>query len=167
MFDSWSCCFFFLLTHYCLTGDIFVQYHPVMWICQWNMKHQIQIIMRSLSAKKLNRKLSKFSSSPLIGDANLQISSLAEELAKKTEDASRQQEEITHLLSQIVDLQKKVKCVSAWLYRWVTVCSSISLRAFWFCLGILQGYSWWCFCVDVCVAVRSRKWGAHAAPGSC
>ncbi|XP_060778057.1 trafficking kinesin-binding protein 1 isoform X3 [Neoarius graeffei] len=40
-------------------------------------------------------------------DANLQISSLAEELAKKTEDASRQQEEITHLLSQIVDLQKK------------------------------------------------------------
>ncbi|XP_017329582.1 trafficking kinesin-binding protein 1 isoform X3 [Ictalurus punctatus] len=43
-------------------------------------------------------------------DANLQISSLAEELAKKTEDASRQQEEITHLLSQIVDLQKKVKC---------------------------------------------------------
>ncbi|XP_062847516.1 trafficking kinesin-binding protein 1 isoform X2 [Trichomycterus rosablanca] len=43
-------------------------------------------------------------------DANLQMSSLAEELAKKTEDASRQQEEITHLLSQIVDLQKKVKC---------------------------------------------------------
>uniref|UniRef100_A0A8C9VIY9 Trafficking kinesin protein 1 n=1 Tax=Scleropages formosus TaxID=113540 RepID=A0A8C9VIY9_SCLFO len=44
-------------------------------------------------------------------DANLQISSIAEELAKKTEDASRQQEEITHLLSQIVDLQKKTKCV--------------------------------------------------------
>uniref|UniRef100_A0A8D0CCR6 Trafficking kinesin protein 1 n=1 Tax=Scleropages formosus TaxID=113540 RepID=A0A8D0CCR6_SCLFO len=43
-------------------------------------------------------------------DANLQISSIAEELAKKTEDASRQQEEITHLLSQIVDLQKKTKC---------------------------------------------------------
>ncbi|KAL4616919.1 trafficking kinesin-binding protein 1-like [Arapaima gigas] len=43
-------------------------------------------------------------------DANLQISSIAEELAKKTEDASRQQEEITHLLSQIVDLQKKAKC---------------------------------------------------------
>ncbi|XP_022608957.1 trafficking kinesin-binding protein 1-like isoform X2 [Seriola dumerili] len=42
-------------------------------------------------------------------DANLQISSLAEELARKTEDASRQQEEITHLLSQIVDLQKKAK----------------------------------------------------------
>lgn len=45
------------------------------------------------------------------GDANLQISSLAEELARKTEDASRQQEEITHLLSQIVDLQKKAKLV--------------------------------------------------------
>uniref|UniRef100_A0A8C6KVF2 Trafficking kinesin protein 1 n=1 Tax=Nothobranchius furzeri TaxID=105023 RepID=A0A8C6KVF2_NOTFU len=41
--------------------------------------------------------------------ANLQISSLAEDLARKTEDASRQQEEITHLLSQIVDLQKKAK----------------------------------------------------------
>ncbi|XP_070583491.1 trafficking kinesin-binding protein 1 isoform X3 [Erythrolamprus reginae] len=42
-------------------------------------------------------------------DANLQISSISEELAKKTEDAARQQEEITHLLSQIVDLQKKAK----------------------------------------------------------
>uniref|UniRef100_A0A8C2JQV5 Trafficking protein, kinesin binding 1a n=1 Tax=Cyprinus carpio TaxID=7962 RepID=A0A8C2JQV5_CYPCA len=42
-------------------------------------------------------------------DANIQISTIAEELAKKTEDASRQQEEITHLLSQIVDLQKKAK----------------------------------------------------------
>ncbi|XP_034031225.1 trafficking kinesin-binding protein 1 isoform X2 [Thalassophryne amazonica] len=42
-------------------------------------------------------------------DANLQISSLAEELSRKTEDASKQQEEITHLLSQIVDLQKKAK----------------------------------------------------------
>uniref|UniRef100_A0A3B3DQF6 Trafficking protein, kinesin binding 1a n=1 Tax=Oryzias melastigma TaxID=30732 RepID=A0A3B3DQF6_ORYME len=41
--------------------------------------------------------------------ANLQISSLAEELARKSDDASRQQEEITHLLSQIVDLQKKAK----------------------------------------------------------
>nr|XP_057909077.1 trafficking kinesin-binding protein 1-like isoform X2 [Doryrhamphus excisus] len=42
-------------------------------------------------------------------DANVQISSLAEELARKSEDASKQQEEITHLLSQIVDLQKKAK----------------------------------------------------------
>ncbi|XP_072317713.1 trafficking kinesin-binding protein 1 isoform X2 [Eucyclogobius newberryi] len=42
-------------------------------------------------------------------DANRQIGSIAEELAKKTEDATRQQEEITHLLSQIVDLQKKAK----------------------------------------------------------
>ncbi|XP_061772273.1 trafficking kinesin-binding protein 1 isoform X1 [Nerophis ophidion] len=42
-------------------------------------------------------------------DANVQMSSLAEELARKSEDASRQQEEITHLLSQIVDLQKKAK----------------------------------------------------------
>ncbi|XP_034553786.1 trafficking kinesin-binding protein 1 isoform X2 [Notolabrus celidotus] len=42
-------------------------------------------------------------------NANQQACSLAEELARKSEDASRQQEEITHLLSQIVDLQKKAK----------------------------------------------------------
>ncbi|XP_064411021.1 trafficking kinesin-binding protein 1 isoform X3 [Latimeria chalumnae] len=42
-------------------------------------------------------------------DANVQIVSISEELAKRTEDAARQQEEITHLLSQIVDLQKKAK----------------------------------------------------------
>uniref|UniRef100_H2RXI0 Trafficking kinesin protein 1 n=1 Tax=Takifugu rubripes TaxID=31033 RepID=H2RXI0_TAKRU len=42
-------------------------------------------------------------------NSNLQITSLSEELARKSDDASRQQEEITHLLSQIVDLQKKVK----------------------------------------------------------
>ncbi|KAF7664685.1 hypothetical protein LDENG_00168480 [Lucifuga dentata] len=41
--------------------------------------------------------------------SSLQISVIAEELARKTEDASRQQEEITYLLSQIVDLQKKTK----------------------------------------------------------
>ncbi|XP_056457430.1 trafficking kinesin-binding protein 1 isoform X3 [Gadus chalcogrammus] len=41
--------------------------------------------------------------------ANMQMSSLAEELGRKSDDASRQQEEITHLLSQIVDLQKKAK----------------------------------------------------------
>uniref|UniRef100_A0A671UI97 Trafficking kinesin protein 1 n=1 Tax=Sparus aurata TaxID=8175 RepID=A0A671UI97_SPAAU len=41
--------------------------------------------------------------------SSLQISAIAEELARKTEDAARQQEEITHLLSQIVDLQKKAK----------------------------------------------------------
>lgn len=46
------------------------------------------------------------------GLSSLQISAIAEELARKTEDASRQQEEITHLLSQIVDLQKKAKSVS-------------------------------------------------------
>lgn len=48
----------------------------------------------------------------LKGDANIQIANISEELAKKTEDAARQQEEITHLLSQIVDLQKKAKAVS-------------------------------------------------------
>ncbi|XP_078055762.1 trafficking kinesin-binding protein 1 isoform X3 [Mustelus asterias] len=42
-------------------------------------------------------------------ESNIQLVNLAEELAKKTEDTARQQEEITHLLSQIVDLQKKAK----------------------------------------------------------
>ncbi|KAI4818320.1 hypothetical protein KUCAC02_011664, partial [Chaenocephalus aceratus] len=41
--------------------------------------------------------------------SSLQINTIAEELARKTEDASRQQEDITHLLSQLVDLQKKTK----------------------------------------------------------
>ncbi|KAJ3608627.1 hypothetical protein NHX12_023159 [Muraenolepis orangiensis] len=41
--------------------------------------------------------------------SSLQINTIAEELARKTDDASRQQEEITHLLSHIVDLQKKAK----------------------------------------------------------
>lgn len=50
--------------------------------------------------------------SRLSGLSSLQISTIAEELARKTEDASRQQEEITRLLSQIVDLQKKAKSVS-------------------------------------------------------
>lgn len=49
------------------------------------------------------------------GNSNLQITSLSEELARKSDDASRQQEEITHLLSQIVDLQKKVKLVGGHL----------------------------------------------------
>ncbi|XP_024862715.1 trafficking kinesin-binding protein 1 isoform X1 [Kryptolebias marmoratus] len=44
--------------------------------------------------------------------SGLQISAIAEELARKTEDASRQQEEVTRLLSQIVDLQKKAKSLA-------------------------------------------------------
>lgn len=38
-------------------------------------------------------------------DANLQVRQLSEELAKKVEDSLRQQEEITQLLAQVVDLQ--------------------------------------------------------------
>lgn len=43
-------------------------------------------------------------------DANLQVRQLSEELAKKVEDSLRQQEEITQLLAQVVDLQ--VSCIS-------------------------------------------------------
>ncbi|XP_069943683.1 trafficking kinesin-binding protein 1-like isoform X9 [Cherax quadricarinatus] len=44
-----------------------------------------------------------------ISDANLQIGQLSEELAKKVEDSLRQQEEITQLLAQVVDLQSRSK----------------------------------------------------------
>lgn len=65
-----------------------------------------QVLDTCLSLSRLETKLF------LSGMSSLQISAIAEELARKTEDASRQQEEITHLLSQIVDLQKKAKSVS-------------------------------------------------------
>ena len=52
------------------------------------------------------------------------MSSLAEELGRKSDDASRQQEEITHLLSQIVDLQKKAKSVRT--HTVTRVCSNSS-----------------------------------------
>lgn len=68
----------------------------------------------------------------LPGNSNLQISSLSEELARKSDDASRQQEEITHLLSQIVDLQKKAKLVlrhpiSSLIFSEIS-CSCVLLR---------------------------------------
>ncbi|XP_054711268.1 trafficking kinesin-binding protein 1-like [Uloborus diversus] len=44
---------------------------------------------------------------------NKQLAFLQEEVAKKTEDNIRQQEEITQLLSQIVDLQRKLRDVTA------------------------------------------------------
>ncbi|CAM9602076.1 unnamed protein product [Lampetra fluviatilis] len=42
-------------------------------------------------------------------DAHLQIGHLTDELGRRNEDSARQQEEITHLLSQIVDLQRRAK----------------------------------------------------------
>lgn len=44
-----------------------------------------------------------------LSDANIQITTLQEEVAKKTDDSIRQQEEITQLLSQVVDLQRRVR----------------------------------------------------------
>ncbi|XP_050691976.1 trafficking kinesin-binding protein 1-like isoform X2 [Eriocheir sinensis] len=44
-----------------------------------------------------------------LSDANIQVSQLSEELAKKVEDSLRQQEEITQLLAQVVDLQSRNK----------------------------------------------------------
>ncbi|KAG1683551.1 Trafficking kinesin-binding protein 1 [Nymphon striatum] len=48
-----------------------------------------------------------------LSETNFQVRSLAEELAKKAEDNIRQQEEITYLLSQVVELQKNVRMSSA------------------------------------------------------
>ncbi|XP_072338458.1 trafficking kinesin-binding protein 2 isoform X3 [Scyliorhinus torazame] len=42
-------------------------------------------------------------------ETNIQISNMADELSKKNNDIARHQEEITNLLSQIVELQLKVK----------------------------------------------------------
>lgn len=40
-----------------------------------------------------------------------EVNKLSAELAKKTEENFKQQEELTHLLTQICDLQKKCKKV--------------------------------------------------------
>ncbi len=45
----------------------------------------------------------------LTGESNGQIMSLADELSQKNEDLMRHQEEIAQLLSQIVELQQRVK----------------------------------------------------------
>ncbi|GIX97439.1 trafficking kinesin-binding protein 1 [Caerostris darwini] len=46
-------------------------------------------------------------------EANKQLTILQEEVARKSEDSIRQQEEITQLLSQIVDLQRKLRDITA------------------------------------------------------
>ncbi|GFR00648.1 trafficking kinesin-binding protein 1 [Trichonephila clavata] len=46
-------------------------------------------------------------------EANKQLTILQEEVGRKSEDSIRQQEEITQLLSQIVDLQRKLRDITA------------------------------------------------------
>ncbi|KAG8185931.1 hypothetical protein JTE90_010717 [Oedothorax gibbosus] len=48
-----------------------------------------------------------------LSEANKQLSVLHEEVGRKSEDNIRQQEEITQLLSQIVDLQRKLRDITA------------------------------------------------------
>lgn len=43
--------------------------------------------------------------------ANKQVVAVSEELARKVEDSLRQQEEISSLLGQVVDLQQRCKAV--------------------------------------------------------
>ncbi|GAB1600514.1 trafficking kinesin-binding protein 1-like isoform X2 [Argonauta hians] len=47
-----------------------------------------------------------------LADVNSQLEIFSDELARKTEESSRQKEEITNLLSQVVDLQRKNREVS-------------------------------------------------------
>lgn len=47
----------------------------------------------------------------ILASLNKQVVNLSEELAKKVEDSLRQQEEISSLLAQIVDLQARCKVV--------------------------------------------------------
>lgn len=55
-----------------------------------------------------------------LAEASREVVLLSEELARKTEDTARQQEEISQLLAQVVDLQHRCRMVSkgtcgAWL----------------------------------------------------
>ncbi|CAE1290461.1 TRAK1 [Acanthosepion pharaonis] len=47
-----------------------------------------------------------------LSDVNSQLESFSDELAQKTEESSRQKEEITNLLSQVVELQRKNREIS-------------------------------------------------------
>ena len=47
----------------------------------------------------------------LAAEVNQQVEVFAEELTRKTDENSRQKEEITAHLAQLVDLQKRVRCV--------------------------------------------------------
>lgn len=58
-----------------------------------------------------------------LAEASRQVAMLAEELARRGEDAVRQQEEISQLLAQIVNLQQKCRSVSVvYLLGWTGPC---------------------------------------------
>lgn len=49
---------------------------------------------------------------PSAAEASQQVTYLSEELARKAEDTVRQQEEISQLLAQVVELQQRCRSVS-------------------------------------------------------
>ena len=51
-----------------------------------------------------------------LASAKLQITSLTDEIAQKFEDNVRQQEEITQLISMVVELQSRQKQVKFWVF---------------------------------------------------
>lgn len=61
--------------------------------------------------------------------ANKQVVDLSEELARKVEDTLRQQEEISSLLAQIVDLQARCKAVRDSFFHMISDISGIKYLA--------------------------------------
>lgn len=70
------------------------------------------------------------------GEANMQLSYLQEEVGRKSEDNIRQQEEITQLLSQIVDLQRKLRDVRKY-YFYGNICKICNVTCIHLCLLFL------------------------------
>lgn len=63
-----------------------------------------------------------FISSMHVASANKQVVALSEELARKVEDSLRQQEEISSLLGQVVDLQQRCKGVGDAMWHICKTC---------------------------------------------
>lgn len=61
-----------------------------------------------------------------VADVNSQLEVFSDELARKTEESSRQKEEITSLLSQVVDLQRKNREVC--IFCFIVLCFSLNFN---------------------------------------
>lgn len=70
--------------------------HSCFTVWQWGTDSKLQVYLGALSVS---------------ASVNKQVVDLSEELARKVEDSLRQQEEISSLLAQIVDLQARCKGV--------------------------------------------------------
>lgn len=80
-----------------------------------NIKLRIETVQLSAETSEFEEKEQKLVSDCLeqLGDVKDQLEVYSEELAKKTEETHLQKEEITNLLAQLVDLQRKCKVLTA------------------------------------------------------